>query len=70
MNEWGFGGEIKSWWDAELAANPHLGLGRCELERSSEGSHRRADLTLLADDGRVNLIHPPAVNARGATSGI
>ena len=48
MNEWGFAAEIKSWWDAALAANDTLGLDRCEVEEQVEvgSSLRRSDLTV------------------------
>ena len=46
MNEWGFAGEIKSWWDALIAARPELHLGRVTIEESPEGESVRADITL------------------------
>ena len=49
MNEWGFGGEIKSWWDAQFAAYPEWGLSRCSLEETSDGSLERADITVFDD---------------------
>ena len=56
MNEWGFGGEIKSWWDQEFLLNPNWGISRCAIERQDEGSRKRADLSLIADDGRSVLL--------------
>lgn len=56
MNEWGFAGEIKSWWDAMVAAEPSLGLGRVTIEESPEGLHARADLTLRDTADRPLLI--------------
>ncbi len=56
MNEWGFAGEIKSWWDALVAADPSLGLGRVTIEESPEGLHARADLTLRDATDRPLLI--------------
>ena len=48
MNEWGFAGEIKHWWDAEFDQHPEWGLSRCELERQPEGGGlERSDLTVL-----------------------
>ena len=46
MNEWGFAAEIKSWWDAAIAAEPGLGLGQVTVEESTEGDRKRADITL------------------------
>ena len=56
LNEWGFGGEIKSWWDAEFASHPEWGLSRCALEQTSEGSRERADLTVFDDADRPLLV--------------
>lgn len=56
MNEWGFGGEIKSWWDQEIAANPHWGLSQCLLEETTEGSRERADLTILDENNQPTLV--------------
>ena len=56
MNEWGFGGEIKSWWDAEIIAHPEWGLSRCSIEETSEGSRERADLTLFDDTDAPSLV--------------
>ena len=48
MNEWGFGGEIKSWWDAEFRDHSDdWQIDRCELERKEEGGRRRSDLTVI-----------------------
>ena len=50
VNEWGFGGEIKSsWGDAEFIGHPEWGLSRCSIEETSESSRERADLTLFDD---------------------
>src|SRR5262245_36067253 len=46
MNEWSFAGEIKSWWDAELANQPDWELTRCEIETQTEGTHKRSDIVL------------------------
>ncbi|WP_081968178.1 HsdM family class I SAM-dependent methyltransferase [Mycobacterium kyorinense] len=46
MNEWGFAGEIKSWWDAVIEDDPSLGLGRVIIEKETEGERKRADITL------------------------
>ena len=43
MNEWGFGGEIKSWWDQQIDDHPEWGLSQCTLEHTEEGSRERAD---------------------------
>lgn len=56
MNEWGFGGEIKSWWDQEIAAHSDWGLTQCVLEQSTEGSRERADLTILDKSHRPILV--------------
>lgn len=56
MNEWGFAGEVKSWWDQELAEHPEWGLSRCEIERQDEGSRERADVSIVADDNTVILV--------------
>lgn len=47
MNEWGFAGEIKSWWDASVRSHPQWHIDRCELETAVEGSQKRSDLTVL-----------------------
>ena len=46
MNEWAFASEIKSWWDAEFAANPGWELDRCEVEHEYEASRERGDLAI------------------------
>ncbi len=46
MNEWGFAAEIKSWWDAAIAAEPGLGLGAVTVEEQMEGDRKRSDITL------------------------
>lgn len=56
MNEWGFGGEIKSWWDHEIGENPDWALSRCELEQSTEEWRKRADLTLMDDSNQALLV--------------
>ena len=56
MNEWGFGGEIKSWWDAQFDSHPEWGFSRCSLEETSEGSRERADVTLFNDAGAPVLV--------------
>lgn len=53
MNEWGFAGEIKSWWDQEFAEHPEWGLARCEIEKQDDGSRERADISVIADDGKT-----------------
>lgn len=55
MNEWGFGGEIKSWWDATIAKNPEWRLSRCSIEDTSEGSAKRSDLVVYDDSDRPVL---------------
>jgi hypothetical protein len=47
LNEWGFAAEIKSWWDAEFKLNPRWGFARCEVEKQTEGSRQRSDLSVL-----------------------
>jgi hypothetical protein len=48
MNEWGFGGEIKSWWDAEFRGHQDdWHIDRCELEHTEEGGRQRSDLTVI-----------------------
>jgi len=48
VNEWGFGGEIKSWWDATFRDHEDdWHITRCELEHTEEGGRQRADLTVL-----------------------
>jgi hypothetical protein len=56
VNEWGFGGEIKSWWDQQIAQHPEWGLSQCVLEQTTEGSRERADLTLLDDTNSAVLV--------------
>ena len=56
MNEWGFGGEIKSWWDAKFAAHPDWGLSRCSLEETTDGSRERADITVFDDSNLPVLV--------------
>jgi len=56
VNEWGFGGEIKSWWDQEFAEHPEWGMSRCEIERQNDGSQKRADLSLIRDDGQTVVL--------------
>jgi hypothetical protein len=46
LNEWAFASEIKSWWDAEFAANPGWELDRCEVEHEYEASRERGDLAI------------------------
>ena len=47
MNEWGFGGEIKSWWDAEFRIHrSEWQIDRCELENQTVGDRKRSDLTV------------------------
>lgn len=46
MNEWGFAGEIKSWWDELIRSSPAFALGRVTIEESPEGESGRADITL------------------------
>lgn len=55
MNEWGFGGEIKSWWDSLIAQNPSWGLSRCSIEESSDGSAKRSDVVLYDDSSQALL---------------
>lgn len=55
VNEWGFGSEIKSWWDAEIARHPEWGLDRCETESQTEGSRKRSDLVVRDSTGQVKL---------------
>ena len=55
MNEWGFGGEIKSWWDTVITAHPEWRLSRCSLEQTAEGSNKRADLTVFDDTDHAVL---------------
>ncbi|MGH3278504.1 MAG: HsdM family class I SAM-dependent methyltransferase [Trebonia sp.] len=48
MNEWGFGGEIKSWWDAEFRSHRRdWQITRCELENQTVGDRKRSDLTVI-----------------------
>jgi hypothetical protein len=56
LNEWGFAAEIKSWWDAALAADKS-GLDHCNVEDEVEvgGSQKRSDLTVLTASGDVKL---------------
>jgi hypothetical protein len=56
LNEWGFAAEIKSWWDAALAAEGSS-LDHCGVENEVEvgGSQRRSDLTLMTATGQVKL---------------
>jgi hypothetical protein len=56
MNEWGFGGEIKSWWDREIDAHPEWDLSGCTIERQTEFSRERADLTLHDSSHRAVLV--------------
>jgi hypothetical protein len=56
VNEWTFGGEIKSWWDQEIAANPAWGLSGCRVEESSEGFRQRADLMFFDDANNPLLV--------------
>lgn len=56
MNEWGFGGEIKSWWDAQFNAHPDWALSRCSLEETTEGSAKRADITVFDDTDAPVLV--------------
>lgn len=56
MNEWGFGAQIKSWWDQEIAVHPEWGLSECTVEESTEGSRERADLTLFDDTHNPILV--------------
>ena len=49
MNEWGFAGEIKSWWDAEFDLHAEWGLSACRVEHNMEGSLKRGDLVILND---------------------
>lgn len=56
MNEWGFAGEIKSWWDQLIAIQPELGLGRVTIEESAEGESTRADLTLYEQGGSQLMV--------------
>lgn len=58
MNEWGFAAEVKSWWDARLAANPQWDLARCGVEESVDngaGTSKRSDLTIRDQSGKVVL---------------
>lgn len=56
MNEWGFGGEIKSWWDAQFATHPDWGFSRCSLEETTDGSRERADITVFDDSNSPVLV--------------
>jgi hypothetical protein len=54
VNEWGFAGEIKSWWDSLIRDEPGLQLGRVTIEETQAGESLRADLTLYdAHDRRL-----------------
>lgn len=55
VNEWSFAGEIKSWWDAEIASSKDHLLGEVRIEDSLEGDSRRADIT-LRDSAGSNLL--------------
>ncbi|MGH9224413.1 MAG: HsdM family class I SAM-dependent methyltransferase [Acidimicrobiales bacterium] len=62
MNEWSFAGEIKSWWDAELAIQPDWELARCEIETQTEGNQKRSDIVLRDASNEVVLageLRPP-----------
>ena len=56
LNEWGFAADIKSWWDAALAAEGSE-LDHCGVEDEVEvgGSQRRSDLTVLTASGDARL---------------
>jgi hypothetical protein len=56
VNEWGFGGEIKSWWDQAIAQHSEWGLSECHLEQTTEGSLKRADLTVDDDTHHPVLV--------------
>ena len=56
MNEWGFAAEIKSWWDAAIAAEPGLGLGAVTVEESTEGDSKRSDITLYDAAGKPLMV--------------
>ena len=48
LNEWGFGSEIKSWWDDEFRDHrDDWGMDRCEVEHREEGGRQRSDLTVI-----------------------
>jgi hypothetical protein len=55
MNEWGFAGEVKSWWDAELQAHAEWHLSRCEVEKRTEGSLQRSDLVMYGPGSEIRL---------------
>ncbi len=56
MNEWGFAAEIKSWWDAAIAAEPGLGLGAVTVEEQMEGDRKRSDITLYDAAGNHLMV--------------
>lgn len=56
MNEWGFAGEIKSWWDDLIGRTPEWGLGRVTIEETPEGESGRADITLYDSMGHQLLV--------------
>jgi hypothetical protein len=56
VNEWGFAGEIKSWWDAVISSDPAMGLGRVTIEESPEGEAVRSDITLYDADNHQLLV--------------
>jgi hypothetical protein len=56
VNEWGFAAEIKSSWDAAIAAEPELGLGPVTVEEQTEGDRKRSDITLYDADAKHLMV--------------
>jgi hypothetical protein len=56
VNEWGFAAEIKSRWDATIAAEAGLGLGAVTVEESTEGDRKRSDITLYDAAGNHLMV--------------
>lgn len=56
MNEWGFAGDIKTWWETAAEVEPSWDISRCAIEETAEGQRKRADLTVFDVHNRPILV--------------
>jgi hypothetical protein len=67
MNEWGFCGQIKSWWDSQFSLHPTWNMALCELERE-DPARDRSDLAVLTAAGDVVLVGEMRLPDHGSPS--
>lgn len=56
MNEWGFAGEIKAWWDTAAKTEPAWNISRTAIEETTEGQRKRADITVFDSANNAVLV--------------